>query len=196
MEQTINWTYIKQGNEKEFERMFFAFYKSLCAYANRMLRDEMESENVVQALFCKLWEERSQIDIYIGVKPYLFKAVYFSSLNMLKRKSKTQENVDLNSLNQADLLVNNLEEVHELDRAVHLAITQLPEKRQEIFRLSRFENMTYKEIASSLDISIKTVENQMGKALESLRLSLADYLPVFLTLILSKLIFFFQIHLF
>jgi len=194
MEQKINWSYIKQGDEKEFERLFFAYYKNLCAYANRILRDDIESENVVQSLFCKLWDERSQIEITIGVKPYLYKAVYFSSLNMLKRKKRVEKEVELDSLNLPELQNSNLAQVYELNEAVNQAIEQLPNKRQEIFRLSRFEQKTYKEIAIMLDISIKTVENQMGKALQTLRLSLADYLPVWILLSLAKILSLFMIY--
>lgn len=177
MEQT-NWKAIQQGNEAAFERMFMAHYKHLCAYANRIIRDEDESENVVQALFCKLWEQRSQIEINIGMKPYLYKAVYFGALNKLKQQSKMKEEVDVSKLQHAEVQVDNLAQVNELHQAVQEAIAALPEKRREIFTLSRFEQKTYKEIASLLNISIKTVENQMGKALETMRLSLADYLPV------------------
>ena len=127
-----------------------------------MLCDSDEAENLVQHLFCKIWEQRQVLKIQSELKPYLHKAVYFSAINQLKRQHKLVYDMDKATANDTRQ-TENLFQVNELMDMVQDAIQQLPEKRHEIFKLSRMEQLTYKEIADRLQISIKTLSTKWVK---------------------------------
>ncbi|MES2389155.1 MAG: RNA polymerase sigma-70 factor [Bacteroidota bacterium] len=181
--EELSWKQIQAGDEKAYERLFFLYYAPLCGYANRFLRDTDEAENIVQELFCFMWEQKDRINISLALKPYLYRAVYNRSLNRLKQMKRTISQEEEAMPEFAESMGSNADQplAHaELDGLITGAINAMPEKRRQIFCLSRMEQKTYKEIAAMLDISIKTVEAQMGKALDFMRFSLGDYLPLFL----------------
>lgn len=171
---------IKIGDERSFEQVFRAYYPRLCAYAMTVLNDRDEAEEVVQALFCRLWEQRDTLDVTTSMQAYLFRATRNASLNHIKKvqtreayKVMNLEQMNNNPEYQPDRTTNN-----ELRRRLERAIAELPEQCRLIFKLSRFEELKYKDIADQLGISVKTVENQMGKALKILRLKMVDYLTL------------------
>ena len=169
---------VKTGDEAAYEQLFRAFYPRLCGFAATLVTDREEAEEVVQTLFCRLWEQRDTLEVTTSVQAYLFRAVRNASLNHLKK-------VKIRDIYKAHNLVT-MEQNHEFqpDHAVHSelrlalekAIAGLPEQCRIIFKMSRFEELKYKEIADKLGISSKTVENQMGKALKVLRLQMVDFL--------------------
>ena len=167
------------GNPALFEDIFKSHFKSLHIYACSIVKDEAVAEEIVQNVFYKLWEGRSRIRFQQSVGGYLYKAVYYESLNYLKHaKVKAAYKAHLNHHkteydNSADKV-----SVKELQQKIDKAISELPEQCRAIFYLSRFEELKYSAIAAHLGISVKTVENQMGKALRLLRLKLVEYLPV------------------
>jgi RNA polymerase sigma-70 factor (ECF subfamily) len=141
-----------------------------------------EAEEMVQGTFLTLWEKRETIDIHTSVKSYLYQAVHNNSLNLLKHYQVRQahsEHIKYHTDPGTDF---NTQKVlgDELEQEIDAAIGSLPAQCQTVFRLSRFENLTYAEIAEQLNISVKTVENHMGKALKILRERLKDYLPILL----------------
>lgn len=170
------------GNETIFEQVFRDYYERLCNYANTMVNDMDEAEEIVQSTFLALWEKRSGIDIHTSVKSYLYQAVHNTCLNRIKHNRVKQTHseyyrytADVAMGSGSDLLIGK-----ELEGQINDAIDSLPSQCQTVFRLSRFENLTYAEISEQLNISVKTVENHMGKALRILREKLKDYLPLFL----------------
>lgn len=170
------------GNEIIFEQVFRDYYERLCNYANTMVNDMDEAEEIVQSTFLALWEKRSGIDIHTSVKSYLYQAVHNTCLNRIKHNRVRQAHseyyrytADVAMGSGSDLLIGK-----ELEGQINDAIDSLPPQCQAVFRLSRFENLTYAEISEQLDVSVKTVENHMGKALRILREKLKDYLPLFL----------------
>lgn len=175
-----------QGDEKAFEQLFKSLYKSLCSSANVFLNDPDEAEETVQNVFLALWEKREKMEINISVKAYLHTAVRNAALNKLKHSkvkagyAKEQEYLASHAESPSVPILRN-----ELNTEIYKAIESLPEQCRLVFKLSRFEELKYKEIAEQLGISVKTVENQMGKALRVLREKLKDYL-VLVVVLLSR----------
>ena len=164
-------------NDASFEHLFKTHYNALHAYAQMMLKDEDLAEEIVQGMFLKFWEKRLNLQIQ-SIKAYLYKCVYNDSLNYLKQeKTKIKyQQFTLHTMNTEHESAASKIELTELQKRLSIALNQLPEQCRTIFQMSRFEELKYREIAERLGLSIKTVENQMGKALKILRLRLADFL--------------------
>ncbi|KAB7733030.1 RNA polymerase sigma-70 factor [Rudanella paleaurantiibacter] len=175
---------IREGNERVFETLFREHYAALCQYAFTLLRDRDDAEEEVQALFLTFWERRETLLISTSLKAYLFRSVHNRCLNRIKHLSIREEHRqhvthvgEAPSLSPVDALAG-----QELSERIDEAMKQLPEQCRRVFYLSRFEELRYGEIAERLGISVKTVENQIGKALRILRLELADFLVLWLLL--------------
>lgn len=171
---------LKNGDKAVFEEIYREYYTKLCYYTIRYVENLPDAEEIVQMVFVNLWEKRKELDIKTSLSSYLYKACGNSALNLLKRQ-KVSENYlasqeALSGVSFDDGL-KTLEE-EEFRKKIKEAILELPEKRREIFEMSRFEGMKYNKIADQLSISVKTVENQMSKALKFLRVALKDYTPV------------------
>lgn len=154
-----------------FEKAFREFYPSLVAFANKQLKDLDASEDIVQELFVYLYEKKDQVTITDSLKPYLFKAI-FNRCKSYQRKQMTHEKYeqslkDSDQNEYRDLLMET-----ELEERVYREINKLPDRCREVFKLSRFEDLSNDEIADKLNISKRTVETQISKALKSLRSSL------------------------
>lgn len=158
-----------------FEETFKLHYKALCNAANKILDDKDASEDVVQDVFLKLWAKKEDTAIIQSIKSYLYRATINTSLNYLESNKKV---IRLQPADELKQFVNAGEELQhkELEVKINEAINQLPPKCKVIFVLSRYEGMKYQQIADHLGISIKTVENQMGKALQMLRERLKPFL--------------------
>ena len=169
---------IRSNDIKAFEELFHIFYGPLCSYALRFLSQSEEAEEVVQDIFVKLWEKRNEIHIDASVQNYLFRSVRNQCLNLIqhqKIKSQYAEKMMKQSKTETGFSAWFVEP--DLARNIETAIDSMPEKRKEIFRLSREDGLKYKEIAEKLNISVKTVEAQMGLALKYLRKKLQAYNP-------------------
>ena len=169
-------------DQHTFERLFKTYFAALMAFSRKILGDEDDAREVVHQVFIKLWERRNEIDLSTSLKSYLFTAVNNRSLNMIRdRKKFSSEEVP----EQAGVLDVSAElESLELEEKIRGAINSLPERCRVIFELHRFDGMTYGEIAKQLNISVKTVENQITKALKTLREQLAEYLTLLLWVLL------------
>lgn len=175
--------------EKEFEAAFKNYFKSLHAYAYTIVNDETVAEEIVQQVFFKMWEKKDQIKIEVSLTAYLYKMVYNHSLNHLKHE-KVKKAYEIHTVYHMKNRSDNSEKkvlLNELQKKLTIAINELPEQCRTVFQMSRFEELKYQEIAGRLGISVKTVENQMGKALKQLRIKLVDYLP-FIIIILPNLL--------
>lgn len=165
--------------------MFFkTHYQSLCNYAYSFLQDRDEAEEIVQTAFASFWEKREAIEINVSPKSYLYSMVRNACLNMIKHEKIKQRHAG-EELAVAERVHDGVSQhviAGELEGRIRDAIETLPEQCRLIFKLSRFEELKYAEIADQLNISIKTVENQMGKALKIMREQLKEYLPLILML--------------
>lgn len=180
---------IQSGQTPAFEMLFKTYYQPLCRYANSYLKDSDEAEELVQATFIGFWEKRNTISIDSSIKSYLYRAVRNSCLNELKheqvkQKYFTHETAKGEKLSEA---ADHLAIHAELEDKIRAAIQTLPEQCRLIFTMSRFEELKYQEIADQLNLSVKTVENQMGKALKIMRTQLKEYLPL-LAILMSNLL--------
>jgi len=179
---------LSKRDEAAFEQVFKTHYKNLHAYAFTILKDEDEAEEMVQQVFFKLWERSEHLSFSGPIAAYLYRAVHNESLNFIKHQKVKAGH----QLHVAYSMKNKTEQASpkmirkELENKFREALNELPEQCRTVFQLSRFEDMKYKEIADKLEISVKTVENHMGKALKLLRTKLVDFLPLLLIL-LSKL---------
>lgn len=173
-------------NPALFENVFKSHYKSLHLYALSLVKDNVVADEIVQNVFYKLWKKRAQIKIETSITAYLYRAVYYESLNLIKH-AKVSGNyikyVGKNAEGHENPTDN--ASLKELQQKIDIAVNELPEQCRAIFQLIRFEELKYREAADKLGISIKTVENQMGKALRVLRSKLAEFLPVLILLFIS-----------
>jgi RNA polymerase sigma-70 factor, ECF subfamily len=177
---------LRQGDRKVFDALFRAYYQPLCNYACAMIGDMDEAEDVVQERFFKVWEKREDLTISYSVKAYLYKMVYNACLNRV-RNEKTQSKYKAhNATFLEENPVYQLDLTSEVQQNVQRAIASLPEQCRHVFELNRFEELKYREIAEQLGLSIKTVENHIGKALRLLRAQLSDYLVVLITWFISN----------
>lgn len=173
---------IREGDRQAFDQLFTSLYQPLCRYAFSFLNDWEETEEAVQGVFLKLWENRSTVSIHTSVKSYLYTATHNACINQIKHFKVRQKYLDyvLHRETQHDTSDRLIEK--ELTAYIEQSISKLPEQRRIIFNMSRFEGLKYAQIALKMNVSIKTVEAQMSKALRTLREELKDYLPVLLIL--------------
>lgn len=177
---------IQKGDEKAFERLFNHFYKYLCVFASRIIEDDISAEEIVQDFFVKLWERKQSLTIETSLKNYLFRSVKNLCLNHIKHnKIKLQHAKQIIAEAEKQSFKHNFIEV-DLEKDIADSIASLPKKRQEIFRLSREEGLKYREIAEKMNISIKTVEAQMGLAIKTLREKLKKYNTFLFFFVLKK----------
>jgi len=180
-------------HREAFEQLYKDHYKGLFFFALQYVKNDEAAREIVQNAFINLWEKRDNIDLSRQVKSYLSTTVRNRCLNHLRDNRKfDKELLDLEQLSpdslyeQSDRLVE-----AELRDAIHKAMNDLPEKCREVFRLNRFEQMKYQEIADQLRISVKTVETQMSKALQHMREKLKEFLvPVILFMLLPSVTIF------
>jgi len=172
------------GDQKSFEIVFKAYYKRLYGYALKYIKDPIKADDMVQDCFYHLWTKRDQINPDKSIKSYLFTITKNKCLNWIRanqirlyhnevwKYSKINE-----QLYQIDFLENKEDSLFEmLYQELLVEIENLPEKCQEVFKLSRFENLKNKEIAQELNITVKTVEKHITRALKQLRSSLVCFL--------------------
>jgi RNA polymerase sigma-70 factor (ECF subfamily) len=177
--------YATVDREIVFEKAFKEHFRALHAYAFTIIRDEEQAEEIVQNMFFKLWEKKEQIDEISSIKAYLYRATHNESLNYLKHtKVRAAYETYIKSSNSEGGDAVDTLSTKELQQKIDKALNELPEQCRTIFQMSRFEELKYREIAEQLNLSVKTVENQMGKALKVLREKLADCLPILFIIIL------------
>lgn len=165
---------IKKGDEAAFSRLFDGYYSALCFYAGKYLGDMDQSRSLVQQLFVDLWLNKDKVEIKQSVKSYLFRSVKNRCIDHL-RKEKINIGISAPAYDLNQIPFRDLVEEAELNDRINASINKLPEKCREVFLLCRYEGLKYAEIAQKLNISVKTVEMQMGIALKKLRESLSDY---------------------
>ncbi|TKG93567.1 RNA polymerase sigma-70 factor [Puteibacter caeruleilacunae] len=176
-EEKLLLKHIADSNTKAFEQLFNSYYQILCVYCKHYFTDNQICENIVQDVFVRIWEKRTELEITTSLKVYLFSAVKNRCLNQLEHQRVRQDYFEKNNkLRQTDYSRSS-DFYYEVGLAEKIkdAIDSLPPRRREIFRLNREKGLKYKEIAEKLNISVKTVEVQMGQALKDLREKLKDY---------------------
>jgi RNA polymerase sigma-70 factor (ECF subfamily) len=171
----------------QFELLFKQLYAPLCREANRLVRDKDAAEDLVQEVFVRFWNKINSLPENLDAKAYLYKSVRNAALNHLESAKKTIRpdsevwlNLEHSTKSDGDLLAG------EAQVAIAKGIDLLPPACRNVFILSRYEELSYKEIAETLDVSIKTVEAQMSKALRLLREHLLPFLMLFISLFFNR----------
>jgi len=149
-------------------------YENLCQYAFTIVKDSGEAEDIVQSMFVKIWEKRGELEIKHTIRSYLFKAVYHQCINQLEHRTVKQKHKlhIAHEMHGETQLPETFQQ--ELEENITAAINTLPGQCRKIFMMSRYDQLRYAEIASQLNISVNTVENQISKALKILRTKLKD----------------------
>lgn len=172
------WQIALKDDKDAFKELFVNFFAPLCVYAQRFIDDRNTCEDVVQEVFFRIWKNRKSLEIKSSTRNFLITNVKNSCIDYLRRKDVEQTYI----MTQTDKLSENehsdeLYTVKELEETINKSLTKLPDKIREVFEMSRFEGLTYAEIAAEKNISIKTVEAYMTRSLKILRVELKDYLP-------------------
>lgn len=168
---------MKAGKESALQKIFKHYYKYLVVTGYNITGDNEKAKDLVQDVFFELWKKREKIEIQSSLKAYLRRAVVNRSLNYIKTQKRFDfgdENFDAQTPDKTFSAQKNLE-AQDLESAINTAIDSLPTKCKAIFVLSRFEKLSHKEIAAKLDISTKTIENQITKALKIVRNAVEKY---------------------
>lgn len=177
---SLFWKIALQDDREAFKKLFTDFFAPLCVYAQRYMENRNISEDIVQDVFFSIWKNRKNLDIRTSTRNFLITSVKNSCIDSLRRKEVESRYmaVQADNMNEAD--TEDLYAISELEEAINKALEKLPDKIRLVFEMSRFQELTYAEIAQKQDISVKTVEAYMTKALKQLRVELKDYLPFIL----------------
>lgn len=169
---------LKNDDEKAIDLLFDNYYNYLCGVVYRVISDADYAEDLVQEIFLDIWRKRHDLNISTSLRAYLRRAGVNRSLNFIRKQKMKFEDAEetMNDLRSTEISGQVEMEHSELEQRIHSCIDALPPKCKLIFGMSRFENMSYQEIANSLEISVKTVENQISKALKLLRSAVQPYL--------------------
>ncbi len=175
---------LKDDDQSAFSILFTRYYQDLVRFSYGFTRDSDASEEIVQEVFLKLWENRNSLLIHNSLKSFLLKSVQNRSIDNLRHSRITSKYASI-VLEHPILSGNDTENyiLHsELQANFELAMAKIPAQYAEAFRMSRIETLNYQEIAEALGVSVRTVEVRISKALNLLREELKDYLILILML--------------
>ena len=184
---------LRKGEEEAFELVFRQHFRKLCLYAEHYVKDKAAAEEIVEDFFCYFWDNCSELIIESSITGYLFASIHNRCLKYLRHEKVKQHYIESRQyiFTDKEYLEPVSDEIPEallisqdLETAIGRAILSLPEQCRKIFLLNRFEEKTYLEISEQLGISINTVKTQITRALQKIRLSLKDYLPDVIPLII------------
>lgn len=181
-EDILLFSALKAGEKKAFDKLFRKYYPMLCAYCHRFV-DLEDAEEIVQDVMLWLWENRETLVIETSLSQYLFKMIYRRALNRIAQQDVKHRAETYFFEEMQDMLQNSdFYQVEELTQRINKAVAALPPSYREAFVMHRFREMSYKEIATTLNVSPKTVDYRIQQALKQLRTDLKDYLPLLLLL--------------
>lgn len=168
---------LREDDVQALKVLFDRYYTNLCRYLSLLFKNQIVAEHIVQDIFVYLWENRRTIEIVSSLESYLHSAGKYKALNHI-RNIKRRDEIHQALLEGKPVESAEMEEkleTDELEKVIASAIESLPGRCRQIFMLSRENDLSYKEIAKLLDISLNTVENQMAIALKKLRKILRPY---------------------
>ena len=180
----------EQREETRFEDIYLSYFSKMKYFAKEYVISEEHAENIVQDVFVELWENKEMLNMHMNLIAYLFTTIKNKCLNHLRHKlvvqetaSKLQEEYTISlrmNLDSLEAFDNNLFSDQDIEKIISRALDTLSEKCRTIFIMSKIEGKKQKEIAQELNISINTIETQMGIAYKKLRIELKDYFPILL----------------
>jgi RNA polymerase sigma-70 factor, ECF subfamily len=168
-------------NKKKFEQLFKELFSPLAGFSMKYIYDLDDAKNIVHEVFMSVWEKFETLPEDMNFKSYLYTAVKNKSLNFIRDKKKHVILEDVED--EGPVEENRSLETAELEKEIEMALQSLPEKCKQVFEMNRQDGLKYAEIAEKLNISIKTVEAQMSKALAIMREHLRDFMILLLFLL-------------
>lgn len=169
---------LKQGSKDAFSFIFITYYKDLVLFATNFTHEIDTAQEIIQDTFLKIWEDHDEIDIKVSLKSYLLKTVQNRCIDWLRHvkvQQKFKDEALISSINyefNADnYLINS-----EIEGLIRDALNKIPPEFSQAYRMHRYKGLKYQEIAEKLNVSVRTVEVRIGKALSALRDELHDYL--------------------
>lgn len=172
---------LKKGSESGLDGLFRRYYVDLCRVSGRIVTNEAAAEDIVQEVFLSIWQKRSTLPLMDSVIAYLRRSVRNRSLNYLRDQKRIPSgDGEMPIMSSSSDVASAPLELEELQQKIKKAIDSLPERCRLVYVLSRFEDLSHKEIGEKMNISPKTVENQMSRAYKYLRaiLSVGLLLPL------------------
>ncbi|MEO1259399.1 MAG: RNA polymerase sigma-70 factor [Bacteroidota bacterium] len=167
---------LKKSDRSAFRSIYDQYYKYLVVTAFNVLGDSDAARDLAQDVFVEIWKKRESLMISSSLKSYLRRAVVNKTLNRIKAsRIDFDDPVNIPEPASSPHGANETLQAADLEKIIHTAIANLPERCRIVFTLCRLEKLSHKEIAAQLDISTKTVENQMTRALSMLRKKIAPY---------------------
>jgi RNA polymerase sigma-70 factor (ECF subfamily) len=186
-EHKIDESLVKQfanGDMKAFDKIYSVFNQKLQKFIFTLIKTESDTEDIIQEVFVKVWENRIKLRNYTSFDSYLFTIAYNTTINLLRIRAKESQYVEF--VKSVQIEVDELEFDDELNcesinEKLNLLIEKMPPRQREVFKMKHFQNYSYKEIADTLGISINTVENQMVSSHKFLKKNLGKtYLSILL----------------
>ena len=183
---------LKYGSNKAYEYVFKTYHELLCRYAEEILKDRDQAEDVVENLFVIIWEDRKKIDIHTSFRSYLYRSTYNSCLNVLrKRKSENRYrdfflyHSDFSKTHDYGSLSYPLSGIIEREMDIRIAkiIDDLPSQCKKIFLMSRVDDLSHQEIADKLNLSVNTVKSQIMNALKRIQAALKQIMMILTVLL-------------
>jgi len=181
--------YMQKTYRSNFEKIYSVYFPKLVRFAREFVLSTEDAENIIQDIFIYLWEHQEVLKSISNLNAFLFVLVKNRCIDFIRQKKlQEQKREEFESVTKKEFKLKiyalqqfdeNALSVNDIEAILNEAINSLPEKCREIFSLSRMEALTHKEIAERLNISTKTVENQITTAIKKLRIELKDYLPLF-----------------
>ena len=169
-----------QNDEKAFRELFVEFYPALCVFAMRFSIQEEVAKDIVQDVFFKIWKNRKDTYITTSFRSFMITSVRNHCIDFLRRQKVESQFVEKGKRLHFNTSPEEVYTLKELESALGEALAKLPENVREAFEMSRFKGMTYSEIAQEMELSTKTIESYISRALKVLRVELGDYLPLLL----------------
>lgn len=158
------------SSKEEYKKVFEEYYNPLCNFASRYVSGSDLAEDIVQEVFVQIWQKRKRITLTSGIRSYLFQSTRNKAIEIIRRNKLQTAYIEEEKYNaESSYEIDHEADNHMLKEHLYKSIRQLPPKCQEIFVLSKISGLTYAEIAEELNLSVKTVENQIGRGLKLLR---------------------------
>lgn len=166
---------MQKGNEKAFQSLFHKYFSFLVQIAFKQCGNKQIAHDSAQDVFVNLWKRKNEITLQSGIQAYLRRAVVYKTIDYIRAKKVNFNNIDDFEIGKSAPIEDKLI-TDELSVAIQEAMDTLPERCRIIFALSRYEQLTHQEISQQLNISKKTIENQITKALKHIRVQISPFL--------------------
>jgi RNA polymerase sigma-70 factor (ECF subfamily) len=186
---------LKAGDEGAIKLLFDKYYEPLCLFAEGIIKNHQSAEDIVEDLFVSIWLNAKNLTFYSSLRNYLFKSTYNNCLKYLNKLQKDKDIYEqlhytlkdheiIHSYTSDHPMINLL--LHELESKISKIIESLPDQCKNIYKLNRFENLSYPEIAAKLNITVGTVKKQMSRAFQRFREELKDFILLIIIILFIK----------